>query len=129
MTPMTMPPKNIDRENDEPGDRVAADELRCAVHRAEKCTFLLELAPARLRHLLINEAGREVRVDRHLLAGNGVEGETRPDLGDARCALGDNQEVVFRQSPESTGIAEVCGLPRGVFVSPGWMLDQAPEKD
>ena len=85
--------EDVDGENDEAGDRVAADEFRCAVHRAEEGAFLLELAPARLRHLLVNEAGREVGVDRHLLAGNGVESEARADLGDAGRALGDDQEV------------------------------------
>ena len=85
--------ENVDGENDEAGDGVAADEFRRAVHRAEEGAFLLELAPARLRHLLVDEAGREVGVDRHLLARNGVEGEARADLGDAGRALGDDQEV------------------------------------
>ena len=85
--------EDVDGENDEAGDRVAADEFRRAVHRAEEGALLLELAPARLRHLLVDEAGREIGVDRHLLSRNGVEGEARADLGDAGRALGDDQEV------------------------------------
>ena len=53
-----------------------------------------------MRYLLVDEAGREVGVDRHLLAGNGVEGEARADLGDARRALGDDQEVDRHQDDE-----------------------------
>jgi hypothetical protein len=85
--------EDVHCEDDEARDRVAADEFRRAVHRAEEGAFLLELAPARLRHLLVDEAGREVGVDRHLLSRNGVEGEARADLGDAGRALGDDEEV------------------------------------
>ena len=92
--------ENVDGEDDQAGDRVAADEFRRAVHRAEESALLLELAPARLRHLLVDEAGREVGVDRHLLARNGVEGEARADLGDAGRALGDDEEVDRHQDEE-----------------------------
>ena len=50
--------ENIDGENDDAGDRVAAHEFRRAVHRAEEGAFLLKLAPARLRDLVVDEAGR-----------------------------------------------------------------------
>ena len=92
--------EDVDGKNDEAGDRVAANEFRRAIHRAEEGAFLLELAPARLRHLLVDEAGREIRVDRHLLAGNGVEGKSRPDLGDAGRALRDDKEVDRHQNEE-----------------------------
>ena len=85
--------ENVDREDDQAGDGVAADEFRGAVHRAEEGALFLELAPARLRHLLVDQAGREIGVDRHLLAGDGVEGEARADFGDAGRALGDDEEV------------------------------------
>ena len=43
--------------------------------------------------VLVDDAGRKVSVDRHLLARHGVEGEARRDLGDAARALGDDDEV------------------------------------
>ena len=43
---------------------------------------------------------RQVRVDRHLLAGNGVEGEARADFGDTRRALGDDDEIDRDQDRE-----------------------------
>jgi hypothetical protein len=92
--------ENVDGENDDAGDGVAADELGGAVHRAEEGAFLLKLAPPRLRHLLIDEAGREVGVNRHLFSRNGVEGEARANLGDAGRALGDDQEVDRHQDEE-----------------------------
>ena len=50
------------------------------------------LAPC-LGDLLVDQAGREVGVDRHLLAGHGVEVEARRDFGDTARALGDDDEV------------------------------------
>ena len=85
--------ENIDRENDQAGDGVAAHELRGAVHRAEERALLLEFAAAGLRLLVVDEAGGEIGVDGHLLAGNGVEREARADLGDAGRALGDDQKI------------------------------------
>ena len=85
--------EDVDGQNDKAGDRVAADEFRRTVHRTEEGAFLLELAPARCATFSSMRPGGEVGVDRHLLAGNGVEGEARPDLCDAGRALGDHQEV------------------------------------
>jgi hypothetical protein len=84
---------DIDGENDDAGDGVAAHEFRRAVHGAEEGALLLQLAPARLRLLVVDEAGGKIGVDRHLLAGNGVERESGADLGDARGALGDDEKI------------------------------------
>ncbi len=97
---MMMPPKMLTASDDQAGDGVAAHEFRGAVHRAEEGAFLLQLAPAALRLLVVDQAGGEVGVDRHLLAGDGVEGEARADLGDAGRALGDDEEVDRDQDHE-----------------------------
>ena len=49
---------------------------------------------------LVDQPGREVGVDRHLLAGHGVQGEPGRDLGDAAGALGDDDEVHDHQDGE-----------------------------
>ena len=49
---------------------------------------------------LVDQAGREVGVDRHLLARHGVEVEARRDFGDAPRALGDDHEVHDHQDRE-----------------------------
>ena len=85
--------EDVDREDDQAGDGVAADEFRRAVHRTEEGALLFELAAALLGDLLVDQPRRQVGVDRHLLAGDGVEGEARANLGDASRALGDDQEV------------------------------------
>ena len=85
--------EDVDRQDDQAGDGVAADEFRRAVHRAEEGALLLEFATALLGDFLVDQPRRQVGVDRHLLAGDCVEGEARADLGDAGRALGDDQEV------------------------------------
>ncbi len=85
--------ENVDGRDDEAGDGVAAHEFRGAVHGAEEGALLLQLRAAGLGLALVDEAGGEIGVDRHLLAGDGVEGEARADFGDPRRALGDDEEV------------------------------------
>ena len=46
-----------------------------------------------LASVLVDQAGGQIGVDRHLLAGHGVEVEARRDFGDAAGALGDDDEV------------------------------------
>ena len=91
------------------GDRVAADELGGAVHGAEEAALLLQLAAAASGGGLVDQAGREVGVDRHLLAGHGVQGEAGGDFGDAAGALGDDDEVHDHQDREHDDADdEVC---------------------
>ena len=97
---MAMPPTMLIAVMMQAGDGVAAHEFRGAVHRAEEGAFLLQLAPPQLRLLVVDHAGREVGVDRHLLAGDGVEGEARADFGDTRRALGDDDEIDDDQDHE-----------------------------
>jgi hypothetical protein len=52
------------------------------------------------RLVLVDQAGVQVGVDRHLLARHRVEGEARADLGDAAGALGDDDEVDHHQDDE-----------------------------
>ena len=85
--------EDVDGGDQEAGDGIAAHELRRTVHRAVEGAFLFQLAAAALRLLLVDQAGREIGVDRHLLAGNGIEGEARADFGDTRRTLGDDDEV------------------------------------
>ena len=92
--------EDVDGGDDEAGDRIAAHELRGAVHGAEERAFLFELTPAPLRFALVDQAGRQVGVDGHLLAGNAVERESGADLGDARGALRDDDEVHRQEDDE-----------------------------
>jgi hypothetical protein len=91
---------DVDEHHQQAGDRVAAHELRGAVHRAEERALVLELLAPAPRVVLVDQAGREVGVDRHLLARHRVQIEARRHLGDAAGALGDHHEVHDHQDRE-----------------------------
>ncbi len=81
---MMMPPKMLMAVIIEAGNRVAAHEFRGTVHGAEERTLLLQLVAPTLRFLVIDQTSRQVGVDRHLLAGNGVKRKSGADFGDTR---------------------------------------------
>ena len=89
--------EDIDDGDDQPGDRVAAHELRRAVHGAVEAALLLQVLAAPAGDLLVDQAGGHVGVDRHLLARHGIQAEPRGDLGDAAGPLGDDHEVHHQQ--------------------------------
>ena len=91
---------DVDGGDDEAGDGVAAHEFGSAVHRAEEGRLFLQFTAAQLRGLVVDHAGGKISVDRHLLAGNGVEGETGADFGDTRRALRDDDEVHHDEDQE-----------------------------
>jgi hypothetical protein len=91
---------DIDEGDDEARDGVAAHELGCAVHRAEEVAFVLQRLAAGAGILLVDQAGGEIGVDRHLLAGHGVQAEARRHFGDAARTLGDDDEVHQYQDGE-----------------------------
>jgi hypothetical protein len=91
---------DVDGRDDEAGDGVAADEAAGAVHGAVEVGLAGQLEAARARLVLGDEAGGEVAVDAHLLAGQGVEGEAGAHLGDAAGAARDDDEVDEREDEE-----------------------------
>ena len=84
---------DVDGDDHQAGDGVAAHEFAGAVHGAEEIGFRFEVLAAALGFLLVDQAGGQIGVDRHLLAGHGVQGEARRDFGDAARTLGDDDEV------------------------------------
>ena len=111
--PIAMPPSRLIGDDDDAGDRVALDELRGAVHRAVEVGLALDLVAAAAGLVVGDLAGVEVGVDRHLLAGHGVEGEAGGDLGDAAGAVGDDHELDRRRgSGRRRGRRRRCRRPR-----------------
>ena len=85
--------EHVDEHDQDAGDGIAAHELAGAVHRAVEVRFLAHLLAAHDGLVLGDEAGVQIGVDRHLLAGHGIQGEARADFRDAAGALGDHDEV------------------------------------
>ena len=69
--------RDIDEHDDDGRDRIAFDELRGAVHRAEEVRLVLDLLAPYLRLRVRDGPLIEVGVDGHLLAGHRVEREAR----------------------------------------------------
>src|SRR5699024_9518473 len=61
--------------DDQPGHRIAAHEFAGTIHRTVEIGFGGHLGTAPACLLLTDQAGIEIRVDGHLLAGHGVEHE------------------------------------------------------
>src|SRR5580704_4741631 len=91
---------DIDQNYQQSGNGIAADEFRGAVHGAEEAGFAFQVLAPPPRFLLVDHAGGEIRVDRHLLAGHGVQVEARGDFGDTAGALGDDHEIHDYQDRE-----------------------------
>ncbi len=94
------PAEQVDDGDDDAGDRVALDELRATVHRAVEVRLGGDLLASPARLVLVDQAGVEVGVDGHLLAGHRVEGEARAHLGDPAGTVGDHDELDDDQDEE-----------------------------
>ena len=93
--------EDVDGDDDSAGDRVAAHELGRAVHRAVEVGLVLRSSARRSRASRVgDQAGVQVGVDRHLLAGHRVEGEARADLGDTAGAVRDHDELDDHEDQE-----------------------------
>ena len=104
---------DIDEGDDDAGDGVAADELAGTVHGAVEFGLLGELRRrARASFSSIN-AGVQIGIDAHLLAGHGIQGEAGGHFGDAAGALGDDHEIDDHQDAEIRSIRpRSCRRPR-----------------
>ncbi len=90
----------VDEQNQQAGDGITAHELAGTVHGTVELGFLGHFQAARLGLVLVDQAGVEVSVDRHLLAGHRIEGKPRAHLGNPPGALGYYHEVDDHQDRE-----------------------------
>ncbi len=84
---------DVDGGEQNGGERVTLAEAGGAVHGAVELGFAGDGLAAGAGLVFVDESGVEVGVDRHLLAGHGIEGEARRDLGGADRAVADDQEL------------------------------------
>ena len=71
------PGDNINAGDDDAGDGVALGKTRSSVHGAVEFRFPAQFAPPAPRFSFIDQPAVQVGIDRHLLAGHGVQGEAR----------------------------------------------------
>ena len=87
------PAEHVDEHDEDAEDGVALHVLGRTVHGAVEVGGARDLLAARAGFLLVDEAGGEIGVDCHLLAGHRVEREARRDFRDAAGTLRDDDEV------------------------------------
>ena len=85
--------EDVDEQDQDAGDRIAADELAGTVHGAVEVRFRAHLGAPCAGLVLRDQAGVQIGVDGHLLAGHGIQGESGADFRDTARALGDHHEV------------------------------------
>jgi hypothetical protein len=91
---------DVDAGDQQGGQRVSLGEADGAVHRAVELGFLADVVTPPLRFLLVDRAGVEIGVDRHLLARHRVEGEPRRHFRDAHRAVVDDHVLDGDQHEE-----------------------------
>jgi len=75
---------DVDEKDQDARDRVAADELRGAVHGPVEVGLACDVLAAPPRLVLVDQSGVQIGVDRHLLAGHAsrvnlaLTSDTRP---------------------------------------------------
>ncbi len=90
----------VDEQNQQASNCVTAYKLAGTVHGTVELGLLGHFGTTALGFRLVDEAGVEVGVDGHLLAGHRVEGEARAHLGNTPGTLGDDHKVDDHQDCE-----------------------------
>ncbi len=120
--------QDVDQRDQNGGDGVAADKFARAVHRPVEIRLLLDLAPAVAGLGFVDHAGVEFGVDRHLLAGHGVQSEAGRHFGDAPGALGDDDEIDQDQNQKDDQADDVIAahdkVAEGFDDMPGVTVEQ-----
>ena len=98
--PMIMPPTTLMAVMMRPATASPRTNFEAPSMAPKKSAFFLQFFAAVLGFGFIDQAGGQVGVDRHLLAGHGIQGEARGHFGDARRTFGDDHEVHQGQNRE-----------------------------
>ena len=91
---------DVDGGDQDRGQRIALIEAGRAVHGAVEFRFVRNLLAAGAGLHFVDQAGVQVGVDRHLLAGHGIQGEARRDFRGAHRAVADHDVLDRDQGQE-----------------------------
>ena len=89
---------DVDKQDQQTSNRVAAHKLTGTIHRAVEVCLLRYLHAARFSLLLINQARVEIGIDRHLLTRHGIQSKAGTYFGDAAGTLGYHHKVDDHQN-------------------------------
>ena len=72
--------QNIDQQNQDAGNRVAPYKLTRTVHGAVEIRLAGDFITSPQRLILADQTRVQISINRHLLAGHGIQGEAGCDL-------------------------------------------------
>ncbi len=78
------PANDIDESNEHAGSHVALHELSSTVHSAVKIRFTADIFPLLNGFFFRNKPGIQIRFNRYLLAGHGVQSKTGGNFRNTR---------------------------------------------
>ena len=91
---------DVDGHDQNGGQGIALTEARRAIHRAAEFRLARHPLPACFGLCLIDDAGVQIGIDRHLLAWHGIESKAGRDLRRTHGAMGNDQELNGDQGQE-----------------------------
>ena len=100
-TPIRNPGDDVDGRDQNARHRVALREAGGAVHRAIKFRFRRQVLAARARFGFVDQPGVQIRIDRHLFAGQRIQSESRGDFRNAHRAVVDDHVLNRDQHQEN----------------------------
>ncbi len=92
---------DIHAGDDDAGDGIALREAGGAVHGSVELGLAAQIAAAAARFGFIDQPAVQIRVDGHLLAGQGVQSEARGDFGNAHRSVVDDDVLNGDQHAEN----------------------------
>ncbi len=95
-----QPADQIDQQNQHTGQGITAHELAGTIHGAVEVGLFADLLTAGDGFFTCQQAGVEIGINGHLLAGHGIQGEPGADFGDPFRALGHHHEINDRENDE-----------------------------
>ena len=91
---------DIDQQDDDAGDGIAANEPARPIHGPEEVRLAINLIAAPVGLVLVDQAGMQVGIDGHLPPRQPIEREPRGHFADAGRPLGDHHKLDHDQDRE-----------------------------
>ena len=91
---------DVDKQNQQARHGIAAHVFAGTIHRAEELGFIAHFRAPTLGFFVVDQPGVQVCVNRHLLAGHGVQGKAGANFSDPLRTLGHDDEVDHHQNRE-----------------------------
>ncbi len=91
---------DVDDQNHDAGHGIATHKLAGTVHGTKELRFLTDFCTPLAGFVFSDQAGIQIRINCHLLAGHGIQCETRRHFSNSASTFGDYDKVDQHQNDE-----------------------------